>query len=150
MTWTTSNPVSVDEATKADDYDALWDNAQALADLRVEKYLGGAYYIGVTDTTYITVPSSIQTWNDASPVSGLSVRFEFQADLVSGTGYARLYNVTGAAAVASSEVTFTTAGRKSSGAITLASALNAYICQVKGSVAGCLPRVWGAKIVIWG
>lgn len=151
MGFTTSNPVSVDNATKADDYDDVFDNTIALAAARIDRHLGGSQIIAYTDTTYVDIDGAVYITIDASNLSGLTVIFAFMAMVASGTGYARVYNINAAAAVASSEVTFTNTSkqRKVSAALTLASADNQYKVQVKGSVAGALPRVWGASLNIY-
>ena len=151
MGWTSSNPVSVDEATKEDDYDAIWDNAVALKACRLITPMGGSNVMTVTDTSYVVLPASSYIAIDGTDLSGIYVQFEFMGRVESGTGYARLYNNTLTAAVASSEVTFTNTAiaRQSVGGLTLNTANNVYRVEIKGSVAGALPRVYGARIVFY-
>lgn len=151
MGFVTSNPVLPDNATKADDYDVVFDNTQALAAIRIERFMGGESFIAYTDTSYVDIESKIQIAIDGTKLTGLTVYFEFMALVDSGTGYARIYDETAAGALSGSEVSFTntTVGRKASGSLTLPSAAHSYKVEVKGSAASALPRVWGTKLIAY-
>jgi hypothetical protein len=150
MAFDTTNPVSEDNATKADDYDVVFDNTIALKEGRNALTLGGDPHAAVTDTSFVDVPGAVHFEIDGTNLSGLTVAAHFQCVCESGTGTFRLYNVTTAGAVASSEKTFTnnTSDRAETSTLTLTTGVNEYKAQVKGSVAACLPRIWGAAIVI--
>ncbi|MHC4745347.1 MAG: hypothetical protein ACYS8Z_25830 [Planctomycetota bacterium] len=150
MGFTTSNPVSEDNATKADDYDVVFDNTIALKERRGQLELGGDYTCAVDDTSFVDIPGVVHAQVDGSNFSGLTVECHFMCKVATGTGTFRLYNVTATAEVASSQKTFTnsTADRIVTSALTLASASNEYKAQVKGATAADLPRIWDAQIVI--
>jgi hypothetical protein len=150
MGFTASNPVTVDNATKKDDYDDVFDNTVALKETRSELLLGGDYNAAVDDTSFTDVPGAIHVEIDGTNFSGLTVEIHVMCLVAAGTGTFDLYNITDAGAVASSETTFTntTADRAESSTITLATASKEYKLRVKGAAAADLPRVWGAKIVI--
>jgi len=152
MSWNATNPVTEDAATKADDYDRLWDDAMALADIQLERSFGGSRIIAYTDTSYVDAEASKHLLINGTNLGGLTVVFEFMCLVVTGTGYAQIYDVTAAGALASSEVSFTntSADRAASGSLTLPTANHEYKLQIKGSAAGALPRVWEARFAITG
>ena len=150
MGFTASNPVTVDNATKKDDYDDVFDNTTALKETRSQLDLGGDYNAAVDDTSFVDIPGAIHVEIDGTNFSGLTVEVHVMCQVAASTGTFDLYNITDTAAVASSETTFTNtnADRVESSSITLASGSKEYKCRVKGSAASTLPRIWGAKIVI--
>jgi hypothetical protein len=152
MAFETTNPVTVDNATKKDDYDVAFDNTIALQDRRGQLELGGDYLAEVTDASFVDIPGAVHAEvNGTNLGADLTVEVHFMCLVATGTGTVQLYNITDTAVVASSTKTFTnaTADRIETSAITLAPGLKEYKLQVKGSSTSDLPRVWGAKIVIY-
>ena len=150
MAFDTSNPVTEDNATKADDYDVAFDNTIALKERRGQLELGGDHTASVTDTDYVDISGVVHVQVDGTNLGGFTAEVQFMCLVASGTGTFRLYNITDTAEVASSEKTFTNtdADRIVTSSITLASGSKEYKAQVKGSAAGALPRIWDAQIVV--
>jgi hypothetical protein len=144
-----AHTASVDEATKLDHLDEVGDSTVALKESRSALILGGDPNAAVDDTSFVDVPGAVHFEVDGTNLSGVTVQCHFQCICESGTGTFRLYNITTAAEVASSQKTFvnTTADRAETSNLTLTTGVNEYKAQVKGSVAACLPRIWGAAIV---
>ena len=151
MAYTAVNPVSVDEATKADDYDVVFDNIVSVASFRNERAMGGDYHTAYTDTTYVAIEQYKTVTINGTYLSGLTVSFNCMGFVASGTGYVRLYNGTLAAPVAGGEIAFTntSVGILTTSALTLASGTNFYYIQIKGSTAAALPRVWSCVLDGW-
>jgi hypothetical protein len=149
MAFVEANPYTVDEATKKDDHDKTHNNTVSLKEARRALTLGGDFTAAVTDTSFVDIPGVAHFEIDGTNLSGLTVECHFMCVVESGTGTFRLWNVTTAAEVASSQKTFTntTSDRIETSTLTLTTGVNEYKAQVKGSVAACLPRVWGAAIV---
>jgi hypothetical protein len=150
----TTTPASGDD-TKLVDYTRLRDNCKSLAGSGSSHDLGGSLDKFVEDTSFVDLPDGWECEIDGTELSGRSVYFEVNAlaeVAVAVTATLRLFDVTGAAAVASSDVAIvspgTTRTQGKSGALTLNASLRKYKAQIKGSV-GAASKVAGrARVII--
>jgi hypothetical protein len=141
--------VTVDNATKADDYDVVFDNCEALRECPGHIPLGGSEYV-YTNTTYSDLEYPVHIKIDGTNQGGdFTYQIHFMGKVAAGTGYLKLYNITDTGDVAGSEKTFTnnTADRIESATITLASGVKEYKVMVKGAAATDLVQVWGIALV---
>lgn len=150
MAFNVTNPVSVGDATKKDHYDRVFDNVIAVKERRGELALGGSDSDAVSDTGFVDLPAGVHVEIDGTNLGGFTVEVHFMGRVLAGTGTIRLWNITAAAEVSSSQKTFTntSADRIVSSSLSLASGVNEYKLQVKGSAAADLPQVWGAKLIL--
>jgi len=149
MAFENTNPVTEDNATKADDYDVVFDNTLALLYRRSKLSLGGYGSEVYSNTTYQELFYPVDLRIDGTTLGGDMVwKIHFMCKVSSGaTGYVKLYNMTDTADVASSEVSFvnTAPFRRASSAITLATGLKSYEALVK--VASGTMQVWDIALV---
>jgi hypothetical protein len=137
MPYEDTNPVTVDNATKADDYDVVFDNCEALRECPGHIPLGGSEYV-YTNTTYSDLEYPVHIKIDGTNQGGdFTYQIHFMGKVAAGTGYLKLYNITDTGDVAGSEKTFTnnTADRIESKVM------------VKGAAATDLVQVWGIALV---
>jgi hypothetical protein len=109
-----------------------------------ERDLGGIPDVGEGSTTYVDVPGAIIV----DLVEATTAQLHVMAFVSGGTGTFRLWNITAAAEVASSETTFTetSATLKKTGNLELAAA-STYKLQVKISSNSFYAVVYGGKLV---
>ncbi len=149
MAIVTANPWTVDEALKKDDLDKTFNNTIALIEARGFIPLGGSEYV-YTNTSYSDLEYPVHAYIDGTNLGSQMVwEVHFMCKVVAGTGSLKLYNITDAGDVASSEKTFTntTADRIVSSPITLATGLKEYKAMVKGAAATDLVQVWNIALV---
>jgi hypothetical protein len=141
LAYDVSTTPTVGDATKVNEYTRLRDAIKALS-ASCNHNLGGSLSQFVSDTTYANLPDYLEWEIDGTNLSGLSVYFEVNMQcgptLSSCTGSMQLYNVTTAAAIASSAVSviFSSVnerGHTKSAALTLTSGINRYRAQIKTS-----------------
>jgi hypothetical protein len=142
--WVVGNPV-----TKVN-LDKTFDNTNALREARHVNQLGGHFETQIVDVAFRVVPAPIFVEIDGSNLANLIVEVHVMCTVVTGTGTFQLWNKTLNALVAGSATTFTntSAALVKSAALTLASGLNVYELQMKGSTANDRPCIWGAKVVL--
>jgi hypothetical protein len=142
MSWDVTTTPPVGQATKRSEYTRLRDS---LKSVRQQSWsFGGsllAFETVAAADTYVDLPDSAEIEINGDDLSGLSAFLEVNAigmDATAVTITCQLYNVTAAAAVASSAVTVvnpgTTRTRGVSSTITLAAGNNRYKVQIKRSV----------------
>ena len=140
MGYDTTVTPSVGDATKRSDYTRLRDSIKSVRQQEWE--LGGslAAYIEDAADTWVDLPDGWQKTIDGTDTPSLGVYLEVYGRAEDGTVVTitfRLYNVTTAAAIASSEVTLVspgaTATRNESSTLTLTTGANVYKGQIKRS-----------------
>lgn len=148
MAYNEDNLVVVGSKTLKANYDQVLANANALRDANPRLPLGGLYPDVYTNTGYTDLFGPVHLPIDGTNLSGFTVKIVCMARVVAGTGYIKLYNITLAADVASSETSFTntSADKIESSAITLAAGTNEYKLLVKGVAATDLVHVWDAVL----
>ena len=152
MSFVTANPWTVDEALKKDDLDKTFDNTIALKEGRSHISLseGNTANYVYTNTGYTDLEYPVHIEIDGTNLGGNLVwQVHFMCKRVAGTGYVKLYNITDAGDVASSEKSFTNASadRIESSNITLASGVKEYKAMVKAAAATNLIQVWDIALV---
>lgn len=150
MSYVGDNNAAVGDKTLKSQYDQLLANAEALKDANPRLPLGGVFSDVYTNTGYEELFGVVHVEIDGTNLGGLTVRLVCMGKVVAGTGFIKLFNITLAADVASSETTIinTTADRKESSAITLATGINEYKVLVKVASATDYLQVWNAVLSI--
>ena len=121
--------------------------------LRLEWSLGGNPTVSTASTTLVAIPGAVWVEFDADPlfeddVQTVPVQVQFMASVTSGTGYARLYNIT-QDRYYGEEIPFasTTAELVTGPELTLLRLRYPYELHVRAAAAPDAPVVWGAKLV---
>jgi hypothetical protein len=152
MPFNPNNPVNVGDATRKSAYDRVFLNTIALKEARLEHHLGGDVMISVADAAYVPLPGVVVLELDGTNLSGLTIEVHAMCRVAAaGTGRFRLWNITTGGEVSGSETTFTetTATLKKSAPLTVATGINQYRVEVRGTTLDVeRPCVYGAKLVI--
>jgi hypothetical protein len=144
------NPVTAGFKARKTHYDNVFDNTIAIVEARHVHPLGGHFETQIIDTAFRVIPGPIFVEIDGTNVGNFISEVHVMCTVVTGTGTFQLYNKTTPGAIASSITTFTNTSPAlvKSPAIALASGVNVYELQVKGSTANDRPAIWGAKLVL--
>ena len=141
--------------TQLVDYTRLRDCIRSLAGSGSSHDLGGSLDQFLEDTSFVDLPDGWECEIDGTELAGRSVYFEVNAWIevaVACTVTLRLYDVTGAAAVASSDVAIVSPGltrtQGKSGALTLNASLRRYKAQIKGSIGAAAKVAGRARVII--
>jgi hypothetical protein len=150
----TTTPSSGDD-TQLADYTRLRDNDKSLAGSGSSHDLGGSLNKFVEDTSFVDLPDGWDLEIDGTQLGGRTVKLEFNVIGETGTAVTvnvRLFNITDAGAVASSDTAVvnpgTTRTRGISSALTLPTAAKRYKAQIKGSVGAAAKVAARARVII--